>query len=152
MKTYMGVWVDHKKAFIATTTFGDFGPEAGEVEENVEVLESEVERRTRLHGGSRTGNTPWGPQDVSVDHKIEAKQKQQLKNFYSEIIAKTKSADKILIMGPGEAKLELKKQIDASAKDLVKRVKDVETCDKMTKAQVAARVREVFLKGRGGGR
>lgn len=61
MKKYIGIWVDHKKAVIVTKK----QPERS-YEEDVEIavtqISSDVERKVRLSGGSRTRNTPWGPQ------------------------------------------------------------------------------------------
>jgi len=142
MKKYIGIWVDHKKAVIVTKK----RPERS-YEEDVEIavtqISSDVERKVRLAGGSRTRNTPWGPQEVAVDSKIEARQKQQLKKFYHQIIEFIKDADKILIMGPGEAKLELKKEIEKS-KALIPKIVGVHTSDKMTNNQIAAKVKSYF--------
>jgi hypothetical protein len=142
MKKYIGIWVDHKKAVIVTKK----QPERS-YEEDVEIavtqISSDVERKVRLSGGSRTRNTPWGPQEIAVDSKIEARQKQQLKKFYHQIIEFIKDADKILIMGPGEAKLELKKEIEKS-KALIPKIVGVHTSDKMTNNQIAAKVKSYF--------
>jgi microcompartment protein CcmK/EutM len=142
MKKYIGIWVDHKKAVIVTKK----QPERS-YEEDAEIavtqISSDVERKVRLAGGSRTRNTPWGPQEVAVDSKIEARQKQQLKKFYYQIIEFIKDADKILILGPGEAKLELKKEIEKS-KALIPKIVGVHTSDKMTNNQIAAKVKSYF--------
>lgn len=39
---------------------------------------------------------------------------------------------------------ELRKQIERSVLDMTRRIAGIETCDKMTKRQIAARVRAVF--------
>jgi hypothetical protein len=142
MKTYIGIWVDHKKAVIVTKKQPE-RPYEEDVELAVTQISSDVERKVRLSGGSRTRNTPWGPQEVAVDSKIEARQKQQLKKFYHQIIEFIKEADKLLIMGPGEAKLELKKEIERS-KALNKKIVGVHTSDKMTNNQIAAKVKSYF--------
>lgn len=41
---------------------------------------------------------------------------------------------------------ELRKQIERSAREMTKRIVGIETCDKMTERQIAARVRSVFIK------
>ena len=142
MKKYIGIWIDHKKAVIVTKK----QPERS-FEEDVELvmtqISSDVERKVRLAGGSRTRNTPWGPQEISVDGKIETRQKQQLKKFYHRIIECITDADKILIMGPGEAKLELKKEIEKS-KALIPKIVGVHNSDKMTTNQIAAKVKSYF--------
>ena len=142
MKKYIGIWVDHKKAVIVTKKQPERSYEK-DVELAVTQISSDVERKVRLAGGSRTRNTPWGPQEIAVDSKIEARQKQQLKKFYHRIIEFIKDADKILIMGPGEAKLELKKEIEKS-KALIPKIVGVHTSDKMTNNQIAAKVKSYF--------
>jgi hypothetical protein len=142
MKKYIGIWVDHKKAVIVTKKQPERSYEE-DAELGVTQISSDVERKVRLAGGSRTRNTPWGPQEVAVDSKIEARQKQQLKKFYHQIIEFIKDADKILIMGPGEAKLELKKEIEKS-KALIPKIVGVHTSDKMTNNQIAAKVKSYF--------
>jgi hypothetical protein len=142
MKTYTGIWVDHKKAVIVTKKQPERSYEE-DVELSVTQISSDVERKVRLSGGSRTRNTPWGPQEIAVDSKIEVRQKQQLKKFYHQIIEVIKEADKILIMGPGEAKLELKKEIEKS-KALIPKIVGVHTSDKMTNNQIAAKVKSYF--------
>ncbi|MBC8433129.1 MAG: hypothetical protein H8D96_14570 [Desulfobacterales bacterium] len=144
MKKYIGIWVDHKKAVIVTKKRRERSYEE-DVEIAVTQISSDVERKVRLSGGSRTRKTPWGPQEIAVDSKIEARQKQQLKKFYHRIIEFIKDADKILIMGPGEAKLELKKEIEKS-KALIPRIVGVHTSDKMTDNQIAAKVKSYFVQ------
>lgn len=142
MKTFIGIWIDRKKAAIVTLNRPEQKYEADKVI-TITQIRSDVERKVRLAGGSRTRNTPWGPQEVAVDGKIEARLKQQLKKFYHQIIEFIKDANKILIMGPGETKYGLKKQIEQS-KTMASKIVDVQTCDKMTDNQLAARVKSYF--------
>jgi hypothetical protein len=139
MKKYIGIWIDHKKAVIVTKKQTERSYEE-DVDLSVTQISSDVERKVRLAGGSRTRNTPWGPQEVAVDSKIQARHKQQLKRFYQRIIEVITDADKILIMGPGKAKLELKKEIETS-KALIRKIVGVQTSDKMTNNQIAAKVK-----------
>jgi hypothetical protein len=46
-------------------------------------------------------------------------------------------------MGPGDAKLVLKKEVEKS-KTLSAKITGIQTCDKMTNKQLAARVRSFF--------
>jgi hypothetical protein len=62
----------------------------------------------------------------------------------STVIACIRDADSILILGPGEAKGELQKQLEGQA--LGERIVGIETTDKMTDSQVAAKVRQHFLE------
>ena len=142
MKKYVGIWIDRKKAVIVTRREPERSYE-GDEEITVTEISSDTERKVRLAGGSRTRNRPWGPQEVAVDSKIEARQRQQLRKYYHQIIELIKDADKIMIMGPGEAKLELKKEMEKS-KALITKIAGVHTRDKMTANQVSAEVKSYF--------
>lgn len=142
MKIFSGIWVDHKKAVIVTIKRPVRSHE-GEEETTLIKISSDAGRKVRLSGGSRTGKTPWGPQDIAVDSKIEAHQKQQLKKFYHQIFAAVKDANKILIMGPGEAKHELKNQVE-KLKSTAAKIVDLQTIDKVTDNQFTANVRSFF--------
>lgn len=142
MKTFVGIWIDRKKAVFVTKREPERSYEEDEGLSATEIR-SDIERKVRLAGGSRTRNRPWGPQEVAVDGKIEARQKQQLKKYYHQIIESIKDADKIMIMGPGEAKLELKKEMEKS-KDLISKITGVYTRDKMTANQISAEVKSYF--------
>ena len=65
--------------------------------------------------------------------------------YYNEVIRGIGDSDAILIFGPGEAKGELKKAMEKS-KDLRERIVGVESDDKMTQRQIAAKVRDYFTK------
>jgi hypothetical protein len=141
LKKYAGVWLDHREAFIVSFTKNQ--PFVYGNQEMIERIESDIERRVRLSGGSRTRKTPYGPQDISVDSKQTDRIKLQLRQYYKEILRRISDADQILIFGPGEAKIELKKEIEKT-KQLSARIKKIESADKMTKRQIVAKVRTFF--------
>ena len=141
MKKYVGIWLDHREAFVVYLSNNQ--PFTAGNQEMIERIESDIERRVRLSGGSRSRKTPYGPQDISVDGKQEDRVKGQLQRYYQEIIKRISDADRILIFGPGEAKIELKKAIEKT-KQLAGRIKKVESTDKMTIRQIAAKTREFF--------
>jgi stalled ribosome rescue protein Dom34 len=64
--------------------------------------------------------------------------------YYDEVTSSIRNAESILIMGPGEAKGEFKKHLEH--KGLGERIVGVETVDKMTDPQIAAKVRTHFLQ------
>ena len=135
-KNYAGLWIDHRQAVIVSITDGV---------ETIKRIDSDIERKVRLSGGSRTAKTPYGPQQVSVDGKQQERINRQLRKYYQEIIPRIQDATKILILGPGKAKAELKKEMEKS-KELVAKKITVEPADKMTERQIAAKVRQ-FFKG-----
>jgi hypothetical protein len=141
MKKYAGIWLDHREAFVVSFTINRAFVDGNQ--EMIERIESDIERRVRLSGGSRSRKTPYGPQEISVDSKQEDRIKHQLRQYYKEILRRISDADQILIFGPGEAKIELKKEIEKS-KQIAARIKKIESADKMTKRQIAAKVRTFF--------
>jgi stalled ribosome rescue protein Dom34 len=66
----------------------------------------------------------------------------QLKEFYDEVIASINDAEAMLIVGPGEAKGEFMKRL--KSKKLRGRVVELETTDKLTDRQLAAKLDEHF--------
>jgi hypothetical protein len=62
-----------------------------------------------------------------------------LNGYYDGVVSMLRDADSICIFGPGEAKDELKKRLDLEGPG--GRVIQVETVDKMTNRQIAAKVR-----------
>jgi hypothetical protein len=67
----------------------------------------------------------------------------RLNGFYDEVISRIRGAEEIFILGPGEAKGELKKRLETNY--LGRRTVGVEACDKMTDPQIVAKVGEHFL-------
>jgi len=141
MKKYAGIWLDRRKAIVVSLISDPHS--ADRVQQLVESVESDIERKVRLSGGSRSRKTPYGPQEIAVDGKMEDRLKRQLKVYYQDIIKKIEDADRIYILGPGEAKIELKKEIQKKREFASKQLQ-VETADKMTDRQITARVREFF--------
>ena len=64
--------------------------------------------------------------------------------YYDTVIAGLGNPDAILIMGPGEAKVELKKRLMKTP--LGKRIVGVQPADKMTDTQVALQAKQFFAK------
>ncbi len=134
MKTIVGLWIDHRKAVIARVS--DQG-------EETRVIESDVEKQPGRFAGVRS-TTSYESQKVPADDSRQREFTGQLHGFYDEVIAAIIDAESILIFGPGEAKGELRKRLGRRQHD--GRIVAVETVDKMTDRQVAAKVREYFSK------
>lgn len=62
-----------------------------------------------------------------------------IRSFYNDIVDGIRDAGKIFLFGPGEAKLELKKEIKRN-NELASRIKGVETTDKITPNQIKTKV------------
>jgi stalled ribosome rescue protein Dom34 len=132
MKTTVGLWIDHRKAVIAIVT--ENGEETKEIKSN-------VEKQPGRFAGVRS-TAPYESQQVSADDSRERRFTGQLHRYYDEVIASIRDADAILLFGPGEAKSELKKRLERD--QLGGRIVAIQTVDKMTDRQVAAKVHEYF--------
>jgi hypothetical protein len=132
MKTNVGLWIDHRKAVIVAVT--DKG-------EEVKEIISHVEKQLGRFEGARS-TTPYPAQLVPADDSQERDLTGHLDTYYDEVISHLRDAEVILIFGPGEAKGELKKRIERD--QLSGRIAGVETADKMTVPQIAAKVRKSF--------
>jgi hypothetical protein len=130
----VGIWIDREKAFIVTIE---------DEKESLKRIDSGVEKHIRASGGSRS-KSAYGPQDVGPERKLEERRKHQSQRYYQAIAKAVRDAGKILLFGPGEAKVELEKEIKKS-KALAFRVVGVEPADRMTEKQIAAKVREHYL-------
>jgi hypothetical protein len=137
MKTTVGLWIDHRKAVIVAVT--DKG-------EEIELIISRVEKQPGRPGGIRS-KTPYESQLVAADDSQQKKFTGHLNIYYDAVIACIRDAESILIFGPGEAKGELKKRLERSSLD--GRIVGIETIDKMTDRQIAAKVRQYFQENSG---
>ena len=132
MKNKVGLWIDHRKAVIVAVT------DKGEV---TSLIISKVEKHLKrsLRAGSKS----------SYESQLVPKDSSRLKTFtghlniyFEAVIACVRDAESILIFGPGEAKGELKKRLEKDK--LGGRIAGIETIDKMTDHQIAAKVRKYF--------
>jgi stalled ribosome rescue protein Dom34 len=132
MKKAVGLWIDHKKAVIVSDIKA-----GGEVV----TIESNMEKHVRYKEGARP-KTAYGAQHSPAEDVQDRKYNEHLNKYYNKIIAQIRKADSILIMGPGEAKHELEKRL--AHEELTRRIVGIETVDKMTDRQIAAKVRKYF--------
>jgi len=132
MKTAAGLWIDHRKAVIAIVT--------EEGEETLEI-QSHVEKQPGRFAGARS-TTPFEAQKVKADDHLEREFEAHLNQYYAKVVEVLRGAASILIFGPGEAKGELKKCLEHAK--LGGHVVALETVDKMTDRQIAAKIREHF--------
>ncbi len=132
MKRDVGLWIDHKKAVIVTVS--------NEGEQTREIA-SNVGKRVRFSGDLRS-KSPGGHQAISAEDTEDRRYMDDLNDYYDEVISSIRDAEAILILGPGEAKGELAKRLESS--ELGGRIVGIETADKMTDRQIAAKVRERF--------
>jgi hypothetical protein len=134
MRTKVGLWIDHRKAIIVAIT--DTG-------EEIRLILSKVEKQLR-----RSGDSPlrggYESQKVPADDSRQRTFAGHLNIYYEAVIACVRDAESILLFGPGEAKGELKKRLEQNK--LGGRIVGVETVDKMTDREIAAKVRKHFAE------
>ena len=115
------VWIDHQHATVIDFTVDD---------QHVALVEREGGQR-QVH---RKSGQP-GTGKPGTDH-----------HFYDEVCAALGDAREILIVGPGNAKLELKKDIDARHKTVAQRVVGVESADHPSNGELLAMARKYFKR------
>jgi stalled ribosome rescue protein Dom34 len=133
MKKEIGLWIDHREAIIVILSDG---------EEETKYIKSNGRQHIRYSGSSHS-KTPEGLKEVTSEDQRDRKMGNELNKYYDEVIAVIRDAESIEIFGPGEAKGELEKRI---VHDGVKaHIVTIETVDKMTAPQIAAKVRQHYL-------
>ena len=134
MKTRAGLWIDHRKAIVVALT--DKGEEIG-------LVLSKVERQLQ-RSGDLAKRRPYNPRQLPAEHTRQRMLQSHLDMYYDAVAATLRGAEAILIFGPGEAKRDLQKRL--AKNKLGPRIVAVETADKMTDRQVAAKVRNYFAE------
>jgi hypothetical protein len=125
MKKEIGLWIDHRKAVVVIVS--DEG-------EEVREITSHMEKHVRYSDDASEGGSSEDVRDRQFgDH---------LNTYYDAVIAAVRDGRTIQIFGPGEAKGELKKRLEASG--FKGHILGIDTVDKMTNRQIAAKVRERF--------
>jgi hypothetical protein len=105
-----------------------------ESEETKKII-SGVEKDVRFSSGD-------GSDHGSTEDMRDRQFGNHLNSYYDQVIAVIRDADTIQIFGPGEAKGELEKRLEHEG--IKTKILAIETVDKMTDRQIAAKVRERF--------
>jgi len=109
---------------------------SGQNSERTERMESGADKHERVVGLTARD----APEDDHRDRNFNG----HLDKYYDEVIRRLSAMEEVLLFGPGEAKGEFHKHMES--RGFGARVVAVETADKMTEPQIAARVREYFRK------
>jgi hypothetical protein len=126
MKKQAGLWIDHRKAVIVIVS---------EKGEEIKEITSNMEKHVRFTGGTAS-------EDGSTEDVRDRQFGNQINIYYDRVVAVIRDADTIQIFGPGEAKGELEKRLEHEG--YKGHVLAIETMDKMTDRQIAAKVRGRF--------
>ncbi len=125
-----GLWIDHRQAVIV-----NIEPK----HHNTLTIHSDAERHVTqpasVTADQATDTHPGAAEDTR-DRHYEG----QLHKYYAEVIDCLHDAEKILIVGPGEAKTELKARLEHAGHGA--RILGVEAADKMSEREVVAFMRE----------
>lgn len=124
MEKKVGVWIDHRKAVVVSKI---------DDRQEIKMINSGIERHPRFSGGAQEETE----EDIR-DHRFE----NHLNKYYDDVISFFRGAGSIFIIGPGEAKIELKNRLGAETEK--SRVIDIETADKMTETQIISKITEHF--------
>jgi hypothetical protein len=135
MDKSVGMWVDHKRAYLVQIV---------DSEESAKEIRAEHED-IEVPQGKTKSPTGFGLQEFSQEKTIQQRRKAELREYYHRIMAELKSASRIYIFGPGEAKNELVKEMQRT-NGIAARIVAVEPADKMTTNQIAAKVRQRFIR------
>jgi hypothetical protein len=134
MSTKIGLWIDHRQAILVAIT---------EQGEKIEEIASDVQKQLQ-RAGDRPLEGDYEAVQVPADDRRQRDFTKHLNIYYAAVITAIRDAESILIFGPGEAKGELKQQLEKN--HLSGHIVDIETVDKMTNPQIAAKVRDYFAK------
>jgi hypothetical protein len=131
MEKQIGLWIDHKKAVIVILEND---------KEVVKQIQSDMEQHARFRGGARTKNA-YSPQFFKAETRLDRRFNEHLNRYYSQVISQVGGAKSLFVFGSGEAKYEFEKRLKSGKPRLHVRV---ESADKMTDRQVAAKVRKYY--------
>ncbi len=132
MKKEAGLWIDHRQAVIVILL---------DQTEEIKRITSNVEKHVRYSGASHASRTSESHSATTEDGR-ERRFDDQLSKYYDAVISYLRDATSILILGPGEAKVELQKRLEDHG--LSDRIVAIETADKLSDDQIAAEVRQHF--------
>lgn len=132
MKSNAGIWIDRQHAILVSIS--SVGQEishfaVGEPEPFPTTTESIAQHHHR-------------PNDFQAEDRTERKEQAARQRMYDAVLSAISGVESLFILGPGEAKQEFAKYIES--KRLRNMQVEIETSDKMTEPQLAAKVRQYF--------
>ena len=130
MDRNVGLWIDHKQAYIIWCE-----------NDKIDVILSNIEPPAHFSGGTQLGGKLNQKGDLEL--RNNDRYKLQLARYYQQVIQKLKDVNSIFIMGPGEAKVEFQKALKRH-KSMQNRLLKSEVADKMTMNQMIAHVRKFY--------
>ncbi len=123
MKRQTGLWINHRKTIIVSTT--DQG-------EATRIITSNLEQQGALSARA----------EISAEDLRNKRIRDHLGRYYDQVVECIRDAESILILGPGEAKSDLQKRLETA--HLNDHIVAVESVDWMTVNQLRTLVRQRF--------
>ena len=133
-KPLVGIWLDHREALLFWTD--------QEAEMQLQRIVSQYQETAEPVDRARPGGS-GGPTPVLPHANVARRRKEQLNHYYRQLADRLHTAEQIYLFGPGQAKRELAQTLQGH-KDISGRLRAVESADRMTQPQMAARVRSFF--------
>ena len=121
----IGIWIDHREAVIVSQAAGVT---------TTATVDSGIDGHPRFSA----------PRGAAGEQHYEARHEQQLDRFYDDVIGHLGAPDALLIIGPGEARLELAARLGQTPA-LAACAVDVEAADRLTGPQIVAKVKAHFV-------
>lgn len=130
-----GIWLDFRDAYLIS--MGD------DAQMNVHHIHSKIHHHA-TKGGSRS-KAPWGPQHSPADDTSLEQDNHTEQQYFQEIIQNlSPQTEDLVIFGPAEAKIGLKKAIE-QIKHFKAKVCAMLPSDYLTPNEMTALIREYFL-------
>jgi len=131
----VGVWIDHESALLVSLD------ESGA--SRLTRIDSQVEPKHKSAGGARAAGAHHQEVMGTSHTKVENRRREHLHHFYQEVIADLGDAHVVIILGPGQAKTDLRAEMEKH-KELASKIVHVEAADRMSERQLVARLRKAF--------
>ncbi|MCC6413158.1 MAG: hypothetical protein IT270_15960 [Saprospiraceae bacterium] len=135
-KKQSGIWLDFQDAYIINLK--------GEGDAEVLHIHSDVHHQA-TKGGSRS-KSPWGPQFSPPDINNLERDKHAEKQYFEDILKHIETdTDELVIFGPAQAKIGLKKAIE-HIKHYHPHIEEILPSDYLTERERVAWVKKYFKK------
>ena len=133
MMKNVGIWINKREAKIVTIDSGN---------KNLDKIVSNIEE---FHiGGGSGSRLKGGPQDVVQDSKYLKREKQQMSEFFKNIVKGIADADAIVIFGPAQTGEKFFSELLKKHSMLYQKVTSVNKADNMTDNQIMAWVSNYY--------
>lgn len=133
---YQGIWIDKSRAFLIR--YDQDGV-------NIKEMNSLADRTSRSTGGKQHPGVGRGT--ATNERKLEAHREKIEREFYQKVVNAIGTPEEIFLIGPGQAKIALRKELQAHSQ-LKDRIVGFETHDKMSQNQLRALVQTYFEQKR----